>query len=140
MDRSQVESILRRLKAGTVSVGDAMESLRSLPFEELGFATVDTHRSMRRGFPEAVYGAGKTDAQVSAILERLSRTHRTLRATRIPVLDAISDGTGAEQATHKRARARTILRCPLMRACRALRKLPLKLEQVLEEVIAPLRR
>jgi len=60
-----------------------MESLRSLPFEELGFATVDTHRSMRRGFPEAVYGAGKTDAQISAILERLSRTHRTVLATRI---------------------------------------------------------
>jgi len=83
MDRRRVESILRDLKAGTVSVGVAMESLRSLPFEDLGYATVDTHRGLRRGFPEAVYCAGKTDAQVAAIVERLSRHHGTVLATRV---------------------------------------------------------
>ncbi|HTD80604.1 MAG TPA: nickel pincer cofactor biosynthesis protein LarB [Thermoplasmata archaeon] len=83
MDRRQVESILRRLKGGTMSVGEAVESLRSLPFEELGFATLDTHRAIRRGFPEAVYSQGKTDAQVAAIVERLSKHHRTVLATRV---------------------------------------------------------
>jgi len=83
MDRRNVESILRRLRSGSMSVGDAMESLRSLPFEDLGFATLDSHRGIRRGFPEAVYGQGKTDAQIASILERLSEHHRTVLATRI---------------------------------------------------------
>ena len=83
MDRRHVESILRRLRGGTLSVGDAMESLRSLPFEDLGFATIDSHRALRRGFPEAVYSQGKTDAQVAAILERLAKHHRTAIATRV---------------------------------------------------------
>ncbi len=83
MDRRRVESILRGLRAGKVSVGEAMEALRSLPFEDLGYATVDTHRGLRRGFPEAVYCPGKTDAQVAAIIERLVKHHRTVLATRI---------------------------------------------------------
>jgi len=83
MDRRRGESVLRRLRAGKLSVGEAMDSLRSLPFEDLGFATVDTHRGIRRGFPEAVYCAGKTDAQVAAILGRLSKHHRTVLATRV---------------------------------------------------------
>jgi len=83
MDRRQVESVLRRLRAGKLSVGAAMESLRSLPFEDLGFATLDTHRAMRRGFPEAVYCAGKSDAQVAEILGRLAKHHRTVLATRV---------------------------------------------------------
>ena len=60
-----------------------MESLRSLPFEDLGFAKLDSHRAIRRGFPEAVYCPGKTDAQVGTILERLSAHHRTVLATRV---------------------------------------------------------
>ena len=83
MDRRRVELILRRLQAGEVSVGKAMESLRSLPFEDLGYAKVDSHRALRLGFPEAVYCAGKSDAQVTAILETLSKTHDTVLATRI---------------------------------------------------------
>jgi NCAIR mutase (PurE)-related protein len=83
MDRRQVEAILRRLRSGTMSVGEAVEALRSLPFEDLGFATLDSHRSLRRGFPEAVYGQGKTDAQVASILERMSAHHRTVLATRV---------------------------------------------------------
>src|SRR5436309_3338345 len=60
-----------------------MAHLRELPFEDLGFAKVDTHRAVRRGFPEAVYCAGKTDAQVAAILAKLSNNHRTVLATRV---------------------------------------------------------
>lgn len=83
MDRRAVERILSDLRRGRTTVGKAMEALRSLPFEDLGYATVDTHRGIRRGFPEAVYCAGKSDAQVAAILERLSATHVTVLATRI---------------------------------------------------------
>ena len=82
MERRDVESLLRRLKAGEISVGETVEALRSLPFEELGYATLDTHRTLRRGYPEAVYCGGKTDEQVAGILERLSKNHRTVLATR----------------------------------------------------------
>ena len=58
MDRAHVEGVLRDLKAGKLSVREAMDRLRALPFEDLGFAKVDTHRSLRKGFPEAVYCPG----------------------------------------------------------------------------------
>ncbi len=83
MDRQAVRGILSSLRRGRTTVGEAMEALRSLPFADLGFAHVDTHRALRRGFPEAVYCAGKTDAQVAAILARLHKTHATVLATRI---------------------------------------------------------
>ena len=83
MDRRAVERVLSDLRRGRITVGEAMESLRSLPFEDLGFAKLDSHRALRRGFPEAVYCQGKTDAQVTTILERLSAHHRTVLATRV---------------------------------------------------------
>ncbi|MBI4415719.1 MAG: nickel pincer cofactor biosynthesis protein LarB [Euryarchaeota archaeon] len=82
MDRERVEEVLGDLKRGRLSVRDAMERLRSLPFEDLGFAKVDTHRPIRRGFPEAVYCPGKTDAQVVRIVERLAANSNVVLATR----------------------------------------------------------
>ncbi len=82
MDRERVEEVLEDLKRGRLSVRDAMERLRSLPFEDLGFAKVDTHRAIRRGFPEAVYCPGKTDAQIVRIVERLAANSNVVLATR----------------------------------------------------------
>jgi NCAIR mutase (PurE)-related protein len=78
--------LLRDIRDGRVAVEDGIRRLRSLPFEDLGFARVDHHRHLRQGFPEVVYGAGKTDEQVVAIARRLAaaggpvlitRTHRS---------------------------------------------------------------
>lgn len=67
------------MKLGEVSIDDALAQLVNLPYEELGFAKVDHHRALRRGFPEVVYGQGKTPEQVAAITERLaSATDRVL--------------------------------------------------------------
>lgn len=82
MDRAHVEGVLRDLKAGKLSVREAMDRLRALPFEDLGFAKVDTHRSLRKGFPEAVYCPGKTDAQIVEIVRRLARNASVILATR----------------------------------------------------------
>ena len=82
MDRRRMESILRRLKRGELTVSKAMEAFRGLPFEDLGFAKVDTHRSLRKGFPEVVYCPGKTDAQIAAIVKRLSANSSMVLATR----------------------------------------------------------
>jgi len=81
MDRRRVESILRRLRSGNATVAEAMAALRGLPFEDLGFAKIDTHRSLRRGFPEAVYCPGKTDLQIVDIVRRLARNSSVILAT-----------------------------------------------------------
>ena len=82
-----LKDLLDRVARGDADPADALEQLveafRAQPFEDLGFATLDSHRGIRRGFPEAVYGQGKTDAQIASILERLSKHHRTVLATRV---------------------------------------------------------
>ncbi len=71
MDAESLRQLLERVRAGETPVGDAVESLRTLPFEDLGFAKLDHHRALRNGFPEVVYCPGKTTPQIVAILERL---------------------------------------------------------------------
>ncbi len=82
MDRSAVERLLRDLKDGKVSVKEAMEALRALPYEDLGFAKVDTHREIRRGIPEAVYCPGKTTEQIVAIMRHMVASKSLALATR----------------------------------------------------------
>jgi hypothetical protein len=77
-----VEALLRDLKAGKVTVGEAMQRLRDLPYQDLGFANIDSHRDLRRGHPEAILCDGKTPAQVVAIARRMSAAHDLVLATR----------------------------------------------------------
>jgi NCAIR mutase (PurE)-related protein len=65
-----------------VSVDEALESLRRLPFEQMGFATVDHHRALRTGFPEIVFCQGKTPEQVEKIYAALEKQNDTLLLTR----------------------------------------------------------
>jgi NCAIR mutase (PurE)-related protein len=78
----QLARLLREVRAGRVSVADAVERLRALPFEDLGFAKVDTHRELRTGFPEVIYCAGKTVPQVLQIARRIVKRHHAALATR----------------------------------------------------------
>ena len=70
------------MRAGRTTVDDAVARLRSLPFEDLGFAKVDHHRAIRCGFPEVIYCAGKTTPQVVAIVERHAKAGGNILATR----------------------------------------------------------
>ena len=63
--------LLAAIRDGKVPVDEGVRQLRALPFEDLGFAKVDHHRTLRQGFPEVIYGEGKTDEQVVAIAEKL---------------------------------------------------------------------
>ena len=74
--------MLREVRAGKLSIGEAVERLRALPFEDLGFAKVDTHRELRTGFPEVIYCAGKTVEQVVEIARHIVGRHRVALATR----------------------------------------------------------
>jgi NCAIR mutase (PurE)-related protein len=71
MDPAALHRLLDDVRSGACSPDDAVQQLRRLPFADLGFAKVDHHRSLRQGFPEAVYGPGKTPAQCSAIVGEL---------------------------------------------------------------------
>jgi NCAIR mutase (PurE)-related protein len=71
MDQDHLRELLEQVRAGAVDVDHAMERMRHLPFEDLGFAKVDHHRALRHGMPEVVFGKGKTPDQVSAIVATL---------------------------------------------------------------------
>ena len=60
MNRAQIEALLNEVSQGDTSVPDAMDRLRGLPFEDLGFAKLDHHRSLRTGMPEVIFASGKT--------------------------------------------------------------------------------
>jgi NCAIR mutase (PurE)-related protein len=83
VDRQALRRLLRRVRAGRTGVDAALEELRHLPFEDLGFATLDHHRALRRGYPEVVYGQGKTADQVVTIVGRLARTGQPVLVTRV---------------------------------------------------------
>jgi NCAIR mutase (PurE)-related protein len=74
MNPKKIEKVLDRLSKGECTVGDALEQLRTLPYEDLEFAKLDNHRELRKGIPEAIYSPGKTDGQIIDIASRtLSR-------------------------------------------------------------------
>ena len=86
MNQDQLRDILEAVERGTLSAAEAAAQmtgmLRRMPFEDLGFARVDHHRAVRQGFPEVIFGAGKTPEQVAAIAERLVAAGQTLLVTR----------------------------------------------------------
>ena len=83
MDSVRLKRLLRNLQSGTVGLAAAVERLRTLPYEDLGFASVDHHRSIRQGFPEVVFCEGKTRAQIVAIARDLLKKGGPLLATRV---------------------------------------------------------
>ncbi|HLX43205.1 MAG TPA: nickel pincer cofactor biosynthesis protein LarB [Bryobacteraceae bacterium] len=82
MDQDQLRALLDQVRAGAVDVDAAIERMRHLPFEDLGFAKVDHHRALRHGMPEVVFGKGKTPDQVSAIVATLAAQSPNVLVTR----------------------------------------------------------
>lgn len=82
MERGRILELLEDLKAGRIEIPDALEALRSLPYDDLGFAKLDTHRELRTGFPEVVLCKGKTTEQVTEIVARLSSRNGFVMATK----------------------------------------------------------
>ncbi|MFT5373566.1 MAG: NCAIR mutase (PurE)-related protein [Candidatus Latescibacterota bacterium] len=83
MDPEILRQLLQRVASGTVTPDAALDNLRDLPFENLGFAHVDHHRALRTGHPEVIFGQGKTSAQIVAIAERLAEHDSQVLTTRI---------------------------------------------------------
>ena len=85
MRANEIEALLVAVRDGSLTVDTALDRLRDLPFTDLGFARLDTHRELRQGFPEAIYAAGKKPDEVVAIARSLlSSTTGAVLATRVP--------------------------------------------------------
>ncbi len=82
MTEPVLRQLLEAVRTGRESVGAALQRLRSMPFEDLGFAKVDHHRAVRCGFPEVVYCEGKTVEQAAAIFQRCAQGRGNVLATR----------------------------------------------------------
>jgi hypothetical protein len=85
MNEDTLRTMLEQVATGQQSIDQAVATLRTLPFEDLGFAKLDHHRNLRWGFPEVVFCPGKTTAQVAGIVERLAQRSPRLLGTRATV-------------------------------------------------------
>lgn len=80
---SQLKKVLTKVQNGELSPDEAMKSLKSYPYEDLDYAKIDHHRELRRGFPEIVYGLGKTKEQIANISKTIIKNGSNLLVTRI---------------------------------------------------------
>jgi len=82
MEKEFIKDILDKVSRGELGVNDALEKLKTLPFEDLGFARIDHHRHLRRGFPEVIFCQGKSLSQIKAIFKRIWNKGNLVIATR----------------------------------------------------------
>lgn len=83
MDRARLVDLLTQVQRGEATVEQALDALKMLPFEDLGFARVDHHRALRKGFPEVILGQGKTARQIASIAQRLAAHGQQAVITRL---------------------------------------------------------
>jgi NCAIR mutase (PurE)-related protein len=109
MDPRTLKELLDAVRAGTLAPDEAAARLATLPYEDLGFAKLDHHRALRRGFPEAVFGAGKTAEQVVAIVERMLGQGQRVLVTRTTaeVWERVR-AAGIDARFHEAARCLTV--------------------------------
>ena len=91
MQEEKIRDLLESVSQGRVNIDDALSRLRSLPYESVGnFAQLDHHRALRCGFPEVVFGQGKTTDQIVQIVHRLSEKNDRVMVTRVtPEMNAV---------------------------------------------------
>ena len=82
MTAEEIARMLRRVRRGSLSVEEAVDRLRDLPYEDLGYAKIDHHRSLRQGFPEVIFGRGKSPEQVEGVVRRMLRRGHNILITR----------------------------------------------------------
>jgi NCAIR mutase (PurE)-related protein len=83
MNFRKLENLLKKVKTGKTSIHEAVAELKSLPFEDLGYARIDHHRSLRKGFPEVIWGEGKTSRQILSIMKQLRGKGQNILITRL---------------------------------------------------------
>jgi NCAIR mutase (PurE)-related protein len=83
MDVRTLKELIEKVRDGTVGVDEALTRLRNLPFEDIGFASIDHHRALRRGFPEVIYGWGKKAEEIVEIIRKMVDKEENILITRL---------------------------------------------------------
>jgi pyridinium-3,5-biscarboxylic acid mononucleotide synthase len=110
MKADEIKKLFEQVKKGKVSPDEAVQKLRHMPFEDLGFAKVDHHRTLRVGMPEVIFGQGKTAKQVAEIFSRLADHGSNVLATR-----ASEEQFEVVRKKVKGAEYRALARCIVLR-------------------------
>jgi len=106
MDQEKLKKLLQEIQKGRTTIAQGMRRLRDLPYEGLGFAHIDHHRSLRQGAPEVIFCEGKTAGQVQAIVERMLSKEYDILATRAaPDLYRKIKRMDSRAVYHERSRA-----------------------------------
>ncbi|OQY08565.1 MAG: 1-(5-phosphoribosyl)-5-amino-4-imidazole-carboxylate carboxylase [Desulfobacteraceae bacterium 4572_123] len=83
MDLNYIKDLLAQVKSGSINVETAVDRLKKLPFDDLGFAKIDNHRAIRTGVPEVIFCQGKTVSQIIGIVKKISKYHSNILGTRV---------------------------------------------------------
>lgn len=108
MTSEETSQLLRKFKAGKVSEGEVLNAFRAEPIDNLGFAQVDAHRALRQGFPEVIFGAGKTPEQVVAIADKIMEREQRVLVTRANNDQATAMSALPDAVYHESARCITV--------------------------------
>src|SRR5512143_2570286 len=82
MDGNHLRNLLEQVQSGNMDLDSAMQRLKKLPFDDLGYAKIDYHRCVRQGVPEVIYCEGKTLSQIQGIVKRIAEHHSNILASR----------------------------------------------------------
>ena len=114
MNQDVLRSLLERLSRGEITVEDSLERLKSLPFEDLGFACIDHHRALRKGLSEVIFGEGKEVSAIIGIMEQMLSQEENVLVTRLSrdksreLQDRFPEST-----YYEKARMLTVIRQPV---------------------------
>ncbi len=103
MTSDKAIALLEKFRAGKVSRDAVLRAFQAAPFDDLGFAKVDTHRALRKGFPEVIFGSGKTPAQVVTIAAQIMKREERVLITRITQAHARALKRKFKSAVHHEA-------------------------------------
>lgn len=109
----KLTTLLENVRDGAIDVDAAVEQLRHLPYEDLGYANLDHHRALRQGFPEVVFSQGKTPEQVAQLMRRIANRNDRALATRASaeIFAAVAEEV-PDAVYHKVARLIVVDRAP----------------------------
>ena len=114
MDQNTLRDILVSLRKGEITVEESLERLKTLPFEDLGFACIDHHRDLRTGLSEVIFGEGKKVSEILTIMERMLHQEENVLVTRLSLEKAGEIQNKFPESTYyEKARALTMIKCPV---------------------------
>jgi len=114
LDQNALRDILVRLRKGKITVEESLERLKTLPFEDLGFACIDHHRGLRTGLSEVIFGEGKEVSEILTIMERMLHQEENVLVTRLSLEKAGEIQNKFPESTyHEKARTLTVIKCPV---------------------------